>query len=68
MQSRPKSNMHNKKNQFNTTFKNPTNQPINDIHNKKHPNNNNKPKYNNAVQAKNYHQTLPNRSRKNLKK
>ena len=56
MQSRPKSNMHNKKNQFNTTFKNPTNQPTNDIHNKKHPNNNNKPKYNNAVQAKNYHQ------------
>ena len=56
MQTRPKSNMHNKKNQFNTTFKNPTNQPTNDIHNKKHPNNNNKPKYNNAVQAKNYHQ------------
>ena len=47
--------MHNKKNQFNTTFKNPSNQPTNDIHNKKHPNNN-KSKYNNAVQAKNYHQ------------
>ena len=45
MQSRPKSNMHNKKNQFNTTFKNPANQPINDIHNKKHPNMN-KSKFN----------------------
>ena len=56
MQSRPKSNMHNKKNQFNTTFKNPTNQQINDIHNKKHPNTN-KSKYNSGgVQQKNYHQ------------
>ena len=56
MQSRPKSNMHNKKNQFNTTFKNPTNQPTNDIHNKKHPNTN-KSKYNSGgVQQKNYHQ------------
>ena len=59
MQSRPKSNMHNKKNQFNTTFKNPTNQPINDIHNKKHPNNNNKPKYTSGVQSKNYHKRVP---------
>ncbi len=56
MQLRPKSNMHNKKNQFNTTFKNPTNQQINDIHNKKHPNTN-KSKYNSGgVQQKNYHQ------------
>ena len=56
MQSRPKSNMHNKKNQFNTTFKNPTNQQINDIHNKKHQNTN-KSKYNSGgVQQKNYHQ------------
>ena len=56
MQARPKSNMHNKKNQFNTTFKNPTNQQINDIHNKKHPNTN-KSKYNSGgVQQKNYHQ------------
>ena len=56
MQSRPKSNMHNKKNQFNTTFKNPTNHQINDIHNKKHPNTN-KSKYNSGgVQQKNYHQ------------
>jgi diadenosine tetraphosphatase ApaH/serine/threonine PP2A family protein phosphatase len=48
--------MHNKKNQFNTTFKNPTNQQINDIHNKKHPNTN-KSKYNSGgVQQKNYHQ------------
>ena len=54
MQSRPKSNMHNKKNQFNTTFKNPPNQPNNDIHNKKHPNTN-KTKFNNGIQPKNYH-------------
>ena len=56
MQSRPKSNMHNKKNQFNTTFKNPQNQMMNDIHNKKHPNTN-KSKYNSGAQLKNY---LPN--------
>ena len=56
MQSRPKSNMHNKKNQFNTTFKNPQNQMMNDIHNKKHPNTN-KSKYNSGAQKKNY---LPN--------
>ena len=55
MQTRPKSNMHNKKNQFNTTFKNPSNQLINDVHNKKHPNTN-KPKYPNAIpNTKNYH-------------
>ena len=55
MQTRPKSNMHNKKNQFNTTFKNPSNQLMNDVHNKKHPNTN-KPKYPNAIpNTKNYH-------------
>ena len=55
MQSRPKSNMHNKKNQFNTTFKNPSTQLMNDVHNKKHPNTN-KPKFNNAIpNNKNYH-------------
>ena len=37
MQARPKSDMHNKKNQFNTTFKNPPNPTTNDVHNKKHP-------------------------------
>ena len=56
MQSRPKSNMHNKKNQFNTTFKNPTNQIINDIHNKKHPNII-KSKYNSGFSSKNEHQS-----------
>jgi len=54
MQSRPKSNMHNKKNQFNTTFKNHPNQLMSDVHSKKHPNSN-KPKYNNAITNKNYH-------------
>ena len=58
MQARPKSNMHNKKNQFNTTFKNPTNQMINDIHSKKHPNTN-KTKFNNGVPLKNYYQNQP---------
>ena len=53
MQSRPKSNMHNKKNQFNTTFKNPPNQIMSDVHSKKHPNSN-KPKYNNVITNKNY--------------
>ena len=57
MQTRPKSNMHNKKNQFNTTFKNPTNQMANDIHNKKYPNTN-KTKFNN-VPLKNYYQNPP---------
>ena len=54
MQSRPKSNMHNKKNQFNTTFKNHPNQLMSDVHSKKHPNSN-KPKYNNVITNKNYH-------------
>ena len=54
MQSRPKSNMHNKKNQFNTTFKNPSNQMMNDIHNKKHPNTN-KSRFNSGGQLKNIH-------------
>ena len=59
MQTRPKSNMHNKKNQFNTTFKNPSTQLMNDVHNKKHPNTN-KPKYSNAIpnNTKNYHPNL----------
>ena len=55
MQSRPKSNMHNKKNQFNTTFKNPPNQMTNDIHSKKHPNTI-KSKYNSGASIKNTHQ------------
>ena len=58
MQSRPKSNMHNKKNQFNTTFKNPTGQMPNDIHNKKHPNMN-KSKFNSGGSLKNYHHNQP---------
>ena len=64
MQTRPKSNMHNKKNQFNTTFKNPTNQMPNDIHNKKYPNTN-KPKYNNSVPLKNYYPNQPQNTNNN---
>ena len=57
MDSRPKSNMHNKKNQFNTTFKNPGNYNPTDIHNKKYivPN---KQKYSSGTSLKNYQQNM----------
>ena len=53
MESRPKSNMHNKKNQFNTTFKTQGNHIPIEFQTKKHGNNINKGKYNSGTSLKN---------------
>ena len=56
MESRPKSNMHNKKTQFNTTFKTQNNHIPTEFHNKKHGSVINKSKYNSGMSLKNYSQ------------
>ena len=57
MDTRPKSNMHKKINQFNTTFKVQGNHISTEAHNKKHPIIN-KTKYGSGTSLKNYPQNI----------
>ena len=58
MESRPKSNMHSKKNQFNTTFKTQNNHIPTDFHNKKHGAIGSKGKYSSGTSLKGYQQNI----------
>ena len=58
MDSRPKSNMHNKKNQFNTTFKTQNNHIQTEFQAKKHGGMINKSKYNSGMSLKNNQQNI----------
>ena len=60
MESRPKSNMHSKKNQFNTTFKTQNNHIPTEFHNKKHGAISNKGKYSSGTSLKSYPQNTGN--------
>ena len=66
MESRPKSNMHNKKNQLNTTFNNKNNHIPSELHNKKHGNLMNKGKYNSGGSLKGNQQNIGNNNNSNL--
>jgi diadenosine tetraphosphatase ApaH/serine/threonine PP2A family protein phosphatase len=58
MESRPKSNMHSKKNQFNTTFKTQNNHIPTDFHNKKHGAIGSRGKYSSGTSLKGYQQNI----------
>ena len=58
METRPKSNMHSKKNQFNTTFKTQNNHIPTDFHNKKHGAIGSRGKYSSGTSLKGYQQNI----------